>query len=162
MKTLVTLLDKFLAGALITAMAAILLTVIWQVISRYLLADPASVTEELSRFLLIWIGILGAAYAYKEKAHLGFNLIVNRQKRAVRRVLLTFVELSVIIFCAAVMSYGGVELVAITLELEQISAALGIKMGFVYVVLPISGGLIILYAIINIINLWHNEQEVTE
>ncbi len=162
MKTLVTLLDKFLAGALITAMAAILLTVIWQVISRYLLADPASVTEELSRFLLIWIGILGAAYAYKEKAHLGFNLIVNRQKRAVRRVLLTFVELSVIIFCAAVMSYGGVELVSITLELEQISAALGIKMGFVYVVLPISGGLIILYAIINIINLWHNEQEVTE
>ncbi len=162
MKTLVTLLDKFLAGALITAMAAILLTVIWQVISRYLLADPASVTEELSRFLLIWIGILGAAYAYKEKAHLGFNLIVNRQKRAVRRVLLTFVELSVIIFCAAVMSYGGVELVAITLELEQISAALGIKMGFVYVVLPISGGLIILYAIINIIDLWHNEQEVAE
>lgn len=162
MKTLVTLLDKFLAGALITAMAAILLTVIWQVISRYLLADPASVTEELSRFLLIWIGILGAAYAYKEKAHLGFNLIVNRQKRAVRRVLLTFVELSVIIFCAAVMSYGGVELVSITLELEQISAALGIKMGFVYVVLPISGGLIILYAIINIINLWHNEQEVAE
>lgn len=162
MKTLVTLLDKFLAGALITAMAAILLTVIWQVISRYLLADPASVTEELSRFLLIWIGILGAAYAYKEKAHLGFNLIVNRQKRAVRRVLLTFVELSVIIFCAAVMSYGGVELVSITLELEQISAALGIKMGFVYVVLPISGGLIILYAIINIIDLWHNEQEVAE
>jgi TRAP-type C4-dicarboxylate transport system, small permease component len=73
--TIIRLIDKALAGTLIIAMVSILLTVIWQVVSRYVLKDPASVTEELSRFILIWIGILGAAYAYRQNAHLGFNLI---------------------------------------------------------------------------------------
>ena len=89
MRQLVKLIDKTLAAALILAMAAILLVVVWQVISRYLLQDPASVTEELSRFLLIWIGILGSAYAYRQKVHLGFNLIVNKQSETVRRHLLS-------------------------------------------------------------------------
>ncbi len=142
------------------AMVSILLTVIWQVFSRYVLKDPASVTEELSRFILIWIGILGAAYAYRQHAHLGFNLIVERQSRNTKRVLLTCVEIIVIVFCVLVMLYGGSELVLLTLELEQISAALGIKMGVIYSVLPLSGALIIAYAFANIISLWqHNNKE---
>jgi len=157
--TIIRLIDKALAGTLIIAMVSILLTVIWQVVSRYILKDPASATEELSRFILIWIGILGAAYAYRQHAHLGFNLIVERQSRKVKRLLLTFVEIIVIIFCALVMLYGGSELVLLTLELEQISAALGVKMGFIYSVLPLSGGLIIAYALVNITTLWRNDNK---
>lgn len=158
--TIIRTIDKALAGTLIFAMVSILLTVIWQVVSRYVLKDPASVTEELSRFILIWIGILGAAYAYRQNAHLGFNLVVERQSAAVKRVLLTLVEVIVIVFCVLVMLFGGSELVLLTLELEQISAALGIKMGLIYSVLPISGTLIIAYALVNIVTLWrHNDEE---
>ncbi|CAA0329579.1 TRAP transporter DctQ-like membrane protein [Alteromonas alvinellae] len=157
--TIIRLIDKALAGTLIIAMVSILLTVIWQVASRYVLKDPASVTEELSRFILIWIGILGAAYAYRQNAHLGFNLIVERQSRKVKRLLLTCVEIIVIIFCVLVMVYGGSELVSLTLELEQISAALGVKMGLIYSVLPLSGGLIIAYALVNITTLWRNNKK---
>lgn len=157
--TILRLIDKALAGTLIIAMVSILLTVIWQVVSRYVLKDPASITEELSRFILIWIGILGAAYAYRQNAHLGFNLIVERQSRKVKRLLLTCVEIIVIIFCVLVMVYGGSELVSLTLELEQISAALGIKMGLIYSVLPLSGALIIAYALVNITTLWRNNKE---
>jgi len=157
--TIIRLIDKALAGTLIVAMISILLTVIWQVVSRYVLKDPASITEELSRFILIWIGILGAAYAYRQNAHLGFNLIVERQSRKVKRLLLTCVEIIVIIFCVLVMVYGGSELVSLTLELEQISAALGIKMGLIYSVLPLSGALIIAYALVNITTLWRNNKE---
>lgn len=157
--TIIRTIDKALAGTLIFAMVSILLTVIWQVVSRYVLKDPASVTEELSRFILIWIGILGAAYAYRQNAHLGFNLVVERQSAAVKRVLLTLVEVIVIVFCVLVMLFGGSELVLLTLELEQISAALGIKMGFIYSVLPISGTLIIAYALLNIVTLWRHSDE---
>ena len=157
--TIIRLIDKALARTLIIAMVSILLTVIWQVVSRYVLKDPASVTEELSWFILIWIGILGAAYAYRQNAHLGFNLIVERQSRKVKRLLLTCVEVIVIIFCVLVMVYGGAELVSLTLELEQISAALGVKMGFIYSVLPLSGGLIIAYALVNITALWRNNNK---
>ena len=158
--TIIRTIDNALAGTLIFAMVSILLTVIWQVVSRYVLKDPASVTEELSRFILIWIGILGAAYAYRQNAHLGFNLVVERQSAAVKRVLLTLVEIIVIVFCVLVMLFGGSELVLLTLELEQISAALGIKMGLIYSVLPISGTLIIAYALVNIVTLWcHSDEE---
>ncbi|MGQ8364969.1 TRAP transporter small permease [Glaciecola sp. 1036] len=155
-------LDNALAVALVIAMSSILLTVIWQVISRYLLKDPASVTEELSRFILIWIGILGAAYAYSQKAHLGFNLIVEKMSQTRKRIVLTIVELCVIAFCAVTLSYGGMKLVNLTFELEQISAALEVKMGFIYFVLPLSGCLIIFYAIMNIIDVWTNntQQEI--
>ncbi len=154
MRQLVKFIDKTLAAALILAMAAILLVVVWQVISRYLLQDPASVTEELSRFLLIWIGILGSAYAYRQKVHLGFNLIVNKQSETVRRLIMTFVELLVVAFCVMVLIIGGNALVSLTLELDQISAALGVRMGWIYTVLPISGAIMVFYALINIYNLW--------
>lgn len=157
--TIIRLIDRTLAGTLIVAMISILLTVIWQVVSRYVLKDPASITEELSRFILIWIGILGAAYAYRQNAHLGFNLIVERQSLKVKRLLLTCVEIIVIIFCVLVMVYGGSELVSLTLELEQISAALGIKMGLIYSVLPLSGALIIAYALVNITTLWRDNNK---
>lgn len=161
MKLIVNFVDKLLAYVLMVAMATILLAVIWQVVSRYLLKDPASGTEELARFLLIFIGILGAAYAYRQKAHLGFNLLVEKQPHNRRRLLLTLVEILVIGFCLAVLVTGGYELVSITLELEQISASLEIKMGWVYSVLPASGCILIFYALVNIRNLWvadHEEQ----
>ncbi|MBT82127.1 MAG: TRAP transporter permease DctQ [Alteromonadaceae bacterium] len=159
MRQLVKLIDKSLAASLIAAMAAILLVVVWQVISRYLLKDPASVTEELSRFLLIWIGILGSAYAYRQKVHLGFNLIVNRQSETMRRLIMTFVELLVVTFCVLVLIVGGNALVSLTLDLNQISAALGVKMGWIYTVLPVSGVIMVFYSIINIYNLWIDESQ---
>ncbi|MBU3023732.1 TRAP transporter small permease [Aestuariibacter sp. A3R04] len=159
MRNLVKLIDKTLAGALIIAMISILLVVIWQVISRYLLQDPASATEELSRFLLIWIGILGAAYAYRQKVHLGFNLLVHKQSEKVQKLIMTVVELLVMMFCVTVLVMGGHALVNLTLDLNQISAALGVKVGLIYTVLPISGVIIAFYCGVNIYNLWIDETQ---
>ena len=90
---------------------------------------------------------------------LGFNLIVDRQTKATRRMLLTIVEVLVITFSALALIVGGKELVIITLELDQISASLGIRMGFIYTVLPISGALFVFYSLINIYNLWIADPE---
>ncbi|WP_438862488.1 TRAP transporter small permease [Neptunicella sp.] len=150
MKSLIHILDKILAFALIMAMSCILLAVSWQVISRYLLQDPSSVTEELSRFLLIWIGMLGAVYAYRQNAHLGLDLLVDKMTPAKQRITRIGIQLVVIIFSALVLLYGGAELVDLTIELKQISASLGINMGVVYAVLPVTGGMLILYALFNL------------
>lgn len=154
MNKILNLIDRLLATGLIVAMLGILMAVVWQVISRYILQDPASVTEELSRFFLIWIGLLGAAYAYRQKVHLGFNLLVEKQQPKSRRITLTLVEILVFLFSASTLLFGGVELVSLTLELRQISAALGVQMGYIYLVLPVSGGLIMLYSLVNIHELW--------
>lgn len=159
MNAVIKLLDKILSYALITAMASILLVVSWQVVSRYLLDDPSSVTEELARFLLIWIGMLGAVYAFRTHAHLGLDIVVDRMQPAKKHLVQIFVQVSVIVFCALVMVYGGTQLMDLTLDLNQISAALGIKMGFVYSILPITGGMICLYAIHNIGCILRGEEE---
>jgi TRAP-type C4-dicarboxylate transport system permease small subunit len=157
MNKLFTYLDKALATALIGVMICILLSVSWQVVSRYLLKDPSSVTEELARFLLIWVGMLGAVYAYRTNSHLGLNIVLDKMSDKPKKITLVFIQLLVIGFSGLVLVFGGSELVELTLELKQISAALSINMGVVYAVLPISGCLLILYSIANLIDLYHGK-----
>lgn len=139
---------------LASLMALLVIAVTWQVLSRYLLAEPSSWTEELARFLLVWIGVLGASYAYRMKMHLGIDLLPQRLTGRNFAVLELVINLSVIVFAVAVMIVGGGNLVAMTAELKQISPALGIPMAWVYAVVPMSGVLIVLYALENALESW--------
>ncbi|MBU2881684.1 TRAP transporter small permease [Psychrosphaera sp. B3R10] len=150
MNSLISKINYALERLLMLMMLAIVVTVSWQVFSRFILQSPSSFTEELSRYLLIWIGILGAAYAYKTKAHLGLDLFVEKLPTHIKTYARLLIEVLVIIFATCVMIYGGVNLVALTLELKQTSAALGLQMGWVYSVIPLSGVLITLYAVTNL------------
>lgn len=150
MNTLINQITKVLEKLLIAMMFAIVVTVTWQVFSRFVLSDPSSFTEELSRYLLIWIGILGAAYAYKTKAHLGLDLFVSKMEGVNRKTAFIAIELVVMLFAITVMVFGGFSLVSLTLELKQTSAALGLQMGYVYSVLPLSGLLITLFTVNNL------------
>ncbi|MGB0188486.1 MAG: TRAP transporter small permease, partial [Aequoribacter sp.] len=71
MQALTQWLDRGFRVLLVGLMAGMVTAVCWQVISRYALNDPAAWTEEMARFLLMWIGLLGACYAYREGQHLG-------------------------------------------------------------------------------------------
>ncbi|MED5525170.1 MAG: TRAP transporter small permease [Pseudomonadota bacterium] len=146
MKLLTQMLDLALKWVLIAAMAAIVLVVSWQVLSRYVLQSPSSNTEEMARFLLIWVGMLGAAYSYRMKAHLGLSLLTDRLGPVQGRRADALVHLCVLLFAGAVMVAGGYHLMSLTLELKQVSAAMGIEMGWVYSVVPLSGLLMMFYA----------------
>ncbi len=151
MNKLMSKIDNFLAGFLALLMVLMVVDVTWQVVTRFLLAQPSSFTEEIARFLLIWIGVLGAAYAYRKRAHLGLDLLTSKLAPAARRRADVAANLCCFGFAASVMVFGGSKLVALTLELRQTSAALQIPMGYIYTVLPISGLLICLYALHNVV-----------
>lgn len=148
---MIKLLDIALSAALIFLMGLMVLDVTWQVVSRFLLDDPSSWSEELARFLLIWVGLLGAAWAFRQKAHLGLSYVVEKLHPANQTRLYILSMFACILFAAAVMVYGGWQLVQLSLELKQVSAALGIRMGYVYLVTPITGVLIIIYSLYFII-----------
>lgn len=154
MNLLINKLSYLLERLLMLMMVAIVLTVTWQVFSRFVLSSPSSFTEEMSRFLLIWIGILGAAYAYKTKAHLGLDMFIQKMQGVRKASVLACIELITMVFAISVMIYGGSSLVSITLELKQTSAVLGVQMGYVYSVIPVSGGLICLFAIDNLCKIY--------
>src|SRR5690625_5834068 len=96
---LMQVLDKALGYFLAFLMAAMVIDVSWQVITRFVLGEPSAYTEELARFLLIWIGILGAAYSFRKRAHLGLDLFVRKLDRKSTRLNSSHVAISYAVFC---------------------------------------------------------------
>jgi len=144
---LIFFVDLWLARVLVSLLLAMVVTVSWQVASRYLFNDPSSVTEEIARFLLMWISLLGASYAYRTRMHLGLDLLVGKMSARTQYWVAQFGYGVALVFALTVMLCGGLHLVWLTWTLEQFSAALTIPMAGVYLVLPLSGLLISFYAI---------------
>jgi TRAP-type C4-dicarboxylate transport system permease small subunit len=138
--------NRFLGFALALLMTAMVTSVVWQVLSRYLFVVPAAWTEELARFLLIWIGMLGAAYAYRQGSHLGIDLLASKLSPGGQKTLHRVIHLVCLLFAAAVLIVGGGALVALTWELKQYSAAIGMPIAYVYSVIPASGILMCVFA----------------
>lgn len=145
-------LDRILGSVLVFLMVIIVLAVLWQVFSRYVLQSPSSVTEELARYLLIWIGILGAAYAAGQQQHLAINLLEEKLDKKNRKRLRIFIDILIIFFCLTVLIIGGGNLVYVNYDLGQSSAALEIPLFIVYLVIPLSGFLIVAYKVNEILN----------
>jgi TRAP-type C4-dicarboxylate transport system permease small subunit len=152
MNSLKIKIDFVLKWILVFIMAAMTINVLWQVFTRFIMQSPSSYTEELARYMLIWIGILGAAYVAGQKMHLAIDLLSTKLSGVKKGYLEIFIQLAVFIFSLSVMVIGGIRLVQITLSLNQISAALQIPLGYVYSVLPLSGILMMFYSIVFIIN----------
>ena len=139
---------RALGWVLVALMGISVANVLWQVFTRFVLANPSSFTDELARFLLIWIGLLGAGYAAGSKMHLAIDLLPSTLKGKPRLYLGLLVEGFVFLFALAVLVIGGSSLMALTLTLGQTSTALHVPIGYVYLALPLSGLLIIYYAVV--------------
>lgn len=136
---------------LIVAVALLVLDVVWGVFTRYLMGEQAKWTEELARFLLVWVSLLGGAVAFGTKGHLGVDFFVGKFHPETRKLMAVVVHLIVLFFAGAVFLYGGGRVVADALAMEQMTPALGWKMGHVYLALPLAGIFIILYTVENLI-----------
>ncbi len=140
------IIDRALAALLIVLMSLMVLVVSWQVATRYLLNSPSSYTEELATYLLIWISLLGAAYALRVRAHLGLDILVRRLRADRQRSMRMFAHSVIIVFSLVVLVFGGGWLVYVTLDLNQLSAAFQVPVGYVYLALPLSGLLMTYYS----------------
>jgi len=137
--------NTYLGGFLTILMILMTIDVLWGVFTRYVLANQASWSEELARFLLIWIGILGAAYASGQKMHLAIDLLSPKLNAQNKKTIELLIKGLIILFAFLVLVVGGSRLIYISHTLGQTSAALRLPMTIVYGVLPISGLLIIFY-----------------
>ena len=143
--------EKVLAWVLTGLVGMAVLNVLWQVFTRWVLNHPSSYTEELARYLLIWVGMLGAAYASGKKMHLAIDLLPESLTGRSRHALEITIQLLVLVFAVGVEVVGGVRLVELTLRFEQTSAALNVPLGYVYLIVPMSGVLIAFFAVVSIV-----------
>ncbi len=145
--------EKSLEWFLVFLMSILVIDVLWQVFSRYVMNAPSSFTDELAGFLLIWVGVLGAAYVAANREHLAIDLLVQRSSPERKFKLELIIAICIIIFSITVLVVGGSWLAYTRFYLSVRSSALGLPLGFVYLVLPISGILITYFDIDNIINM---------
>lgn len=145
--------DKTLEWGLVFLLSILVLDVLWQVASRYVLNSPSSYTDELAGYLLIWVGLLGAAYVAGKREHLAIDILLQRSSPKRKLQLEIIISVVVILFAVSVLIVGGIWLVYTRFYLSVKSAALGMPLGFVYLVLPLSGLLITYFDIDNIRNI---------
>lgn len=144
---------KWLERILALLMTLLVLDVIWQVVTRFLLNNPSSFTDELARYLLIWLGLLGAALVSGHKIHLAIDLLSIRiHNPRIKKYLTIFIESVVTVASLSIMVWGGSKLVYTIWSLGQTSTALQIPLSIVYSIIPLSGLLITYFSIEDIVS----------
>lgn len=139
------LLNKILETVLAVVVAVMVIGCFWQVFTRFILNNPSKYTEELLRYLLIWMTMLGVPYAYGKERHLSINLFTRSFTK--RDSLLTKIGIEILILFLSlfVMVAGGFMVTANSAG--QISPALHMPMQLYYVCVPISGTLMVVYCV---------------
>ncbi|MEM7317118.1 MAG: TRAP transporter small permease [Planctomycetota bacterium] len=131
----------------IIAMGTLVLDVVWGVVTRYVVGEQAKWTEELARFLLIWVSMLGGALAFRRREHLGIDFLVGLMDSDVQGGMRMLKYGIVCLGAIVVFLYGGCRIVLDALAAQQTTPALGLKMGYVYSAVPLAGAFILLFAL---------------
>ena len=142
------------AERLITAATAVIMIILsalicWQVFSRYVLNSSPFWIEEISVISLMWIGLLGAAGCVWTESHMSLELVVSRLPETVRIWLRALTDMAISGF-ALFLCDRGIFLVQRTMS--GTLSSLPLAVGYTYLVLPIAGGLMVLFALVRAIS----------
>ena len=121
----------------------------WQVFSRYVLNSSPFWIEEISVISLMWIGLLGAAGCVWTESHMSLELVVSRLPETVRIWLRALTDMAIAGF-ALFLCDRGIFLVQRTMS--GTLSSLPLAVGYTYLVLPIAGGLMVLFALVRAIS----------
>lgn len=144
-------LDKVMRVFNVVVFTVLTLLTGWQVITRYLLDNPSTWSEELASYLFAWITLLGAAYVFGKREHMNIPIIVDLLSSKSQKILAIINETIVLIFAVVILIYGGYEITALTMG--QMSSSLPVTMGYFYLSVPISGVFTAIYCLLNIYDL---------
>lgn len=139
---------------LITAATAVIMIILsalicWQVFSRYVLNSSPFWIEEISVISLMWIGLLGAAGCVWTESHMSLELVVSRLPETVRIWLRALTDMAIAGFALFLCDRG---FFLVQRMMSGTLSSLPLAVGYTYLVLPIAGGLMVLFALVRAIS----------
>ncbi len=149
MTTTKSVLTKFLSIVSIILFAVLVCVTVWQVFSRQILNDPSTWSEELSKILFVWLSFAGSAFLFGERGHIAVDFLARKLPEGLQRALQSFVQIAILIFAVVAMIWGGY--LAASIAWNQDLTALPLTIGWVYVIIPIAGVFIAIFAVIDLI-----------
>jgi TRAP-type C4-dicarboxylate transport system permease small subunit len=144
-------LDRALTVVCVVLFAALVLDVSWQVLARQVLGSPSGWSEELAKYLFIWLGLFAAALVFGERGHIAMDVVVRRLSRGAQVVLAVLVQLAILVFTGLALVWGG--FLVSQLAWNQNLTGLPITVGPLYLALPISGALIAFYTLFHLVQI---------
>lgn len=157
MKQLKQIINKVVEWISIGLVVVMVLLVLWQVVARYLLNNPSSFSEALTRYLFVWLVLITSTYAFGSRDHMYIAALNDKLKGKTKTVVNILIEALTILFAGCVMVYGGS--IITRMQMVSLDSSLHIPMGVVYGVIPVCGVLIMFYCICNIIEELNNAKE---
>ena len=136
-------------------LAVMTVVVFLQVVFRFVIKASLPWSEELSRYLQVYITYFGCAYGIKTGAHLGVDAFTYLLPEKGRRVLNIIVMLGSMVVCALIMKFGW-DIVMSQIQSGQLSSAMRIPMWTIYIAIPVGMALCVVRYIIEIIKAVRN------
>lgn len=133
---------------LMTCLAIMAVVLFAQVVFRYAFGTPIIWSEELARYLHVWITFLGLGYGIRNKAHIEMRLVYQKMPPAIQKIT-SIVTDAFLIVCLCYYIPGAIRF----LENQDliVSAAMEIKMSIIYSVLLIGGAISLLHLIADVL-----------
>ena len=147
--------DKVLSALCIFIFGEMVVVGTYQIVTRFIFNKPSTVSEELLTYSFAWLSLLSAAYIFGKREHMRMGFLADKIKGGAKKGLEIVIEAVAVIFAVVVMVYGGFNIMGLTMA--QTTASLPVTMGVVYTVLPLSGIVIAIYGVLNIIDLAHGK-----
>ena len=141
--------DTVLSTACFIIFAFMVCVGTYQIVVRYFFNSPSTVSEELLTYSFTWMALLASAYVFGKRDHMRMGFIADKLTGKKKMVMEIAIELLILAFSVIVLIFGGFSIMNLTMT--QVTASLGIPMGTVYTVVPLTG--VLVYAILNIVDL---------
>lgn len=152
--------DRVTAFLTCSLMIVMVLAACWQVFTRFVLGDPSTITEEFLRYSLIWLTMVGSAYAYGKKKHIAVVFVARKIPGKYQLFVHMLVEAVVLIFIFVILLWGGMK--ASQNAIGQVSSALGMPMEYLYLSLVVAGVLFLFYSILHIKDYFTNHKQISQ
>ena len=130
------ILNRSIENLTAAMIATMVILVFIQVLSREIVGSSFAWTEEVARYLMIWLTFLGGSFAFQHGAHIGIEFFLTKLPTFFQKVVTVLAALSSSLSFFYMVVYG---FDIVGRQMGQTSAALNIPMGYVYLVIPISG-----------------------
>ena len=140
--------DDIVRWVVIVLMLLMTVAVCLQILFRYVFNIPLGWSEEMARFAFVWVSFFGASALMRIREHINVAIFVDRFPTRLRAIAVFLANL-VAVICVYFFIVGGVALT--TNEWRQLAPAMEIAMGWVYLAIPISSGLMGIWVLIQTI-----------
>jgi len=146
----ITIIRRIIKVIILVLFLIIIFSVFYQVVSRYVFQAPPSWTEEVARFSLVWLVLLGSSVCIRKSRHFNVDYVTQLMSKKTVYRLSIVLHLLIICFLAVAMYYG---MMVMRRSFNITAPALGIPMAYIFMIFPIGFSVMLMEAILIIYEL---------